>query len=140
MARGINLFIGIGNLGADPEQRFIPSGAGVTSFNIAISESWTDKSTGEIKERTEWVSCEVWGKLGEVCAQYLRKGSKVYVSGKLQTETWEQEGVKKYRTKVRVDECNFLDPKPADGAQRAPAQRAPAPQQKSADFDSDIPF
>lgn len=138
MARGVNKFIGIGNLGGDPDSRYTPAGAAVTTFNIAINESWTDKNTGEIKERTEWVSCEVWGKLAEVCAQYLRKGSKVFIEGKLQTDTWEKDGEKKWRTKVRLDEIQFLDPKPEGGAPRQ--QREPEQRPLPADFDDDIPF
>ena len=88
MARGVNKVIAIGNLGQDPETRYVPSGAAVTNFSIAVSESWKDKQTGEQQERTEWIRIEVWGKTAEACAQYLEKGSQCYVEGKLRTEQW----------------------------------------------------
>lgn len=140
--RGVNKFYGIGNLGQDPDVRYIPSGTAVAAFSVAINESWTDKSTGESKESTEWVSCECWGKLAEIAGQYLRKGSKVFVEGKLQTDKWDKDGVTHYKTKVRLDTFQMLDSKSQDGGQqRAPQQRPAAPQQTTApEFDDDIPF
>lgn len=143
MSRGINKVIAIGNLGADPDTRYIPSGAAVTNFNMAVSESWIDKQTGEKKERTEWIKVEVWGKLAEICAEYLRKGSQCYIEGKLQTDKWQdQDGNDKYTTKVRADSVQFLGARGGEGQ----AQRTqPPPQQQQQQggqqtFDDDIPF
>lgn len=136
MSRGINKVIAIGNLGADPETRYLPSGAAVTNFNMAVSEQWKDKQTGEQKERTEWIKVEVWGKAAEACAEYLRKGSQCYVEGKLQTDKWEDNnGVERWTTKVRADNVQFLGGR-GDGGSRP----APAPAPKPDDFDDDIPF
>lgn len=140
MSRGINKVIAIGNLGQDPETRYLPSGVAVCNFNIAVSESWKDKQTGEVKERTEWITVEVWGNTAEACAKYLTKGKQCYVEGKLQTDSWESEGVKKYRTKVRADNVQFLG-SPRDGqAPAAPAAPSAPAQPGPDDFDDDIPF
>ena len=88
MARGVNKVILIGNLGADPETRFMPSGGAVTNFKMATSESWKDKQTGQQQERTEWHRCVAFNKLGEICGEYLKKGAKVYVEGSLRTRKW----------------------------------------------------
>jgi len=102
----------IGNLGKAPESRFTPSGKKVTHFSIAISQRW--KSNGETKEYTEWVNIEAWGRLGEVCQEYLRKGSLVYIEGRLKTDKYEDKGETKYYTKVVALSLQFLDKKPAD--------------------------
>ncbi len=102
----------IGRLGKDPEGRFTPTGKQVTSFSVAISNRW--KSGGEMKEFTEWVNIEVWGRLGEVCQEYLHKGSLVYIEGRLKTERYEDKGETKYFTKVVALSLQFLDKKPAD--------------------------
>lgn len=102
----------IGRLGKDPEGRFTPTGKQVTSFSIAISNRW--KSGGEMKEFTEWVHVEAWGRLGEVCQEYLHKGSLVYIEGRLKTERYEDKGETKYFTKVVALALQFLDKKPAD--------------------------
>ncbi len=137
MARGVNKVIAIGNLGKDPETRYLPSGAAVCNFSIAVSESWKDKQTGEQKERTEWINIEVWGKAAEACQKYLTKGSQCYIEGKLQTEKWtDKDGVDRWTTKVRADNVQFLG-SPRDGA--APSAPAPAKPQPD-DFDDDIPF
>jgi single-strand DNA-binding protein len=142
MARGINKVIAIGNLGKDPETRFVPSGAPVCSFSIAVGESWTDKSTGEKKERTEWINCEVWGKLAEICQQYLTKGSQCYIEGKLQTDEWDDKdsGQKRYRTKVRLDNVQFLSSKDSANKPRDEKPGAPPPGGAQGEFDDDIPF
>jgi single-strand DNA-binding protein len=139
MARGVNKVIAIGNLGKDPETRYVPSGAAVTNFSIAVSETWKDKQTGEQKERTEWINVEVWGNAAEACAKYLSKGSQCYIEGKLQTDSWDDKdtGQKRYRTKVRADTVQFLDSKRSGEDRPTPAPSAPAPQQE---FDDDIPF
>lgn len=109
MARGVNKVILIGNSGADPELRYTPGGTAVSNFSIATNESWTD-SSGERQERTEWHRIVVWGRLAEICNQYLRKGSKVYIEGKLQTRSWEgQDGLKRYTTEVVARDMQMLD-------------------------------
>jgi single-strand DNA-binding protein len=110
MARGgVNKVIILGNVGADPELRYTPAGAAVTNFNIATNESWTDNNS-ERQERTEWHRIVVWGRLAEICNQYLRKGSKVYIEGRLQTRSWEgQDGQKRYTTEVVAREMQMLD-------------------------------
>ena len=109
MARGVNKVILIGNTGADPELRYTPGGTAVSNFSIATNESWTN-SNGEKQERTEWHRIVVWGRLAEICNQYLRKGRKVYVEGKLQTSSWEgQDGIKRYTTEVIAREIEILD-------------------------------
>jgi single-strand DNA-binding protein len=136
VSRGINKVIAIGNLGKDPETKYLPSGAAVCNFSIAVSENWKDKQTGEQKERTEWINVEVWGNSAEACQKYLNKGSQCYIEGKLQTDMWEKDGEKKYRTKVRADSVQFLGSAGA-GQRGASAPAAPAADQQ---FDDDIPF
>lgn len=103
-SRGVNKVILVGNLGQDPEVRYMPSGGAVTNITLATSESWTDKQSGEKKERTEWHRVVFMGKLAEVAGEYLKKGSQVYVEGKLQTRKWtDQGGVERYTTEVLVD-------------------------------------
>lgn len=108
MARGINKVILVGNLGADPETRYTSGGAAITSIRIATSEAWKDKQTGEQQERTEWHRVKFFGKLAEIAGEYLKKGSQVYVEGKLRTEEWEKDGVKRYSTDVIADEMQML--------------------------------
>jgi single-strand DNA-binding protein len=149
MARGINKVILVGNLGQDPETRYMPSGGAVTNLRIATSESWKDKQTGEPQERTEWHSVAMFGRLAEISAEYLRKGSQVYIEGKLRTRKWQDKnGNDRYTTEVIADEMQMLGsrggagaPASGGGQQRSAAQ-APAQQQPAAvgDFDDDIPF
>ena len=108
MARGVNKVILIGNLGSDPEVRYTPSGAAVANVNLATNESWNDRE-GQRQERTEWHRLVFWSKLAEIVGQYLKKGSKVYVEGRLQTDTWEKEGQKHYTTQVVVSEMQMPD-------------------------------
>ena len=106
-SRGINKVILIGNLGQDPEVRYMPSGGAVTNITIATSETWKDKQTNEQKERTEWHRVVFMGKIAEIAGEYLKKGSQVYVEGKLQTRKWQdQSGVERYTTEVLVDSFN----------------------------------
>ena len=101
MARGVNKVILIGNLGADPETRFMPSGGAVTNVRLATSETWKDKQSGQMQERTEWHRVVFFNKLGEIAGEYLKKGSKVYIEGKLQTRKWQdRDGNDKYTTEV----------------------------------------
>ncbi|VFP88187.1 single-stranded DNA-binding protein [Candidatus Erwinia haradaeae] len=103
-SRGVNKVILVGNLGRDPEIRYIPNGSAVTNIAIATSESWRDKQTGETKEKTEWHRVVLFGKLAEVACEYLRKGSQIYIEGSLQTRKWtDQAGIEKYTTEVVVN-------------------------------------
>jgi single-strand DNA-binding protein len=152
VSRGVNKVILIGHLGADPESRTTPGGTTVTNIRVATSEQWKDKQSGETKEATEWHSVTLWNRVGEIAAQYLRKGARVYIEGKLRTEKWQdKQGNDRYTTKIIASEMQMLGgtrggaEDDSDGAQEsegaAPAttgqpQRSSAP----ADFDDDIPF
>ncbi len=125
MAGGVNKAILIGNLGADPEVRFTPGGQAVANFRIATSESWTDKS-GQKQERTEWHRIVVWGKLAELCGEYLAKGRQVYVEGRLQTREWtDKEGKKNYTTEVVANQVTVLGGR-GEGAPRGKPANAGA--------------
>ena len=153
MARGINKAILIGNLGADPETRYMPNGNAVCNIALATSDSWKDKQTGQQQERTEWHRVSLFGKVAEIAGQYLRKGSKVYIEGRLQTREWEKDGIKRYTTEVIVDmggQMQMLD-SPDSGSRNQ--NYAPQSQQRSerrqqnqpentdyGQFDDDIPF
>jgi single-strand DNA-binding protein len=109
MARGINKVILVGNLGADPETRAMPSGSTVANLRIATSESWRDKQSGEQQERTEWHRVVLFGRLGEVAAEYLKKGSQVYIEGSLRTRKWQdKQGVERYSTEIVGNEMQML--------------------------------
>ena len=167
MARGINKVILIGNLGNDPETRYMPSGGAVTNISLATSESWKDKQTGQPQERTEWHRVVFFNRLAEIAGEYLRKGSKVYVEGSLRTRKWQgQDGQDRYTTEIVANEMQMLDsrgggqsapypdeghaPQAAQGGapqaavqQGAPQQSAPqqgAPASDFQEFDDDIPF
>lgn len=152
MARGVNKCILIGNLGADPEVRYMPNGNAVCNVTLATSDSWKDKQTGEQHTRTEWHRVSLFGKVAEIAGQYLRKGSKVYIEGRLQTREWEKDGIKRYTTEVIVDmggQMQMLDSKGdnAGGGQQAaarPAQQQSRQQSQAGgqfdNFDDDIPF
>ena len=116
MARGINKVILVGNLGADPETRYTPSGTAITSIRIATSESWKDKQTGEQQERTEWHRVKFFGRLAEIAGEYLKKGSQVYIEGKLRTDEYEKDGIKRYSTDVIADEMQMLGSRGGGGA------------------------
>ena len=130
MARGINKVILIGNLGADPEVRFTPSGTAVANLNLATSDTWTDKQSGQRQERTEWHRVVLFNKTAEIAQQYLKKGSKVYVEGRLQTRKWQdQNGQDKYSTEIVANDMQMLD-SPGGGQQGGQGQGAPRqPQQ-----------
>ena len=134
----VNKFIGIGNLGRDPEMRFMPNGNAVCNFSIAISEKYKDKTSGEQKEVTEWVNIVMFGKLAEIAGEYLGKGSKVYVEGKLKTEKYtDMNGVEKYTTKVVAEKMDMLSSK----GENKPATSRPAATPMPDDLpDDDIPF
>ena len=143
MARGVNKVIVVGNLGQDPETRYMPSGSAVTNMRIATNESWKDKQTGEQRERTEWHSVALFGRLAEISAEYLRKGSQVYVEGKLRTRKWQdKDGHDRYTTEIIADELQMLGGRSGAGApamKDSPPVGAP-PQPSGDDFDDDIPF
>ncbi len=127
MARGINKVMLIGNLGRDPETRYAQSGSAVTRFSIATSESWKDKASGEMQERTEWHNVVCFARLAEIAGEYLRKGSKVYIEGSLRTSSWEADGQKKYRTEVNARELQMLDSRGgADSGMGGGASGAPS--------------
>ena len=110
MARsGINKVIMVGNLGQDPEVKYTAGGAAVTTLSLATSESWKDKDTGSDQERTEWHRVVLWRRLAEIAGEYLKKGSKVYIEGQLQTRKWEQDGQTRYTTEVIGRDMQFLD-------------------------------
>ena len=125
MARGINKVILVGNLGRDPETRYMPSGGAVTNVSIATSKQWRDRETGEQKERTEWHRVVFFNRLAEIAGEYLKRGSKVYVEGELRTREWEREGQKHYTTEVVANEMQMLD-------SRGDAASAPPPAGRSA--------
>ncbi len=162
MARGVNKVILIGNLGRDPEVRYMPSGQAVANVTLATSESWRDKQTGETQERTEWHNVVFFGRLAEIAGEYLRKGAQVYVEGSLRTRKWQdKEGRDRYTTEIVANEMQMLGgrggqgvgdfaPRPAEDVQPPSARPAPQESRKSQnaaaageefeDFDDDIPF
>jgi single-strand DNA-binding protein len=135
MAGSVNKVVLIGNLGGDPEVRFTPGGQAVANFNIATSESWTNKE-GNREERTEWHRIVVWGKLAELCGEFLAKGRKVYVEGRLQTRSYDKDGVTRYVTEIKAQDIQFLDgggggearPQSAEQSGGAPQQRSAPPE------------
>lgn len=155
MARGINKVILIGNLGRDPEVRYTTSGAAVANVTIATSESWKDKQTGEPQERTEWHRVVFFARLAEIVGEYLKKGSKVYVEGRLQTRKWQdQSGQDRYSTEVVANEMQMLDSRGGGGSGNFDQSKPPASRSADGggaggaagggapaeDFDDDIPF
>ena len=165
MARGINKVILVGNLGRDPETRYMPSGGAVTNVSIATSKGWKDRDSGEQKERTEWHRIVFFNKLAEIAGEYLKRGSKVYIEGELRTRDWEKDGQKHYTTEVVASEMQMLDSRgemsgagsltggqgggggpsssgsvgsQVGGGSSAPADDFGPP--PSDDFDDDIPF
>lgn len=152
-SRGVNKVILVGNVGADPETRYMPNGNAVTNITLATSETWKDKNTGQQQERTEWHRITFYQRLAEIVAQYVHKGSKLYIEGRLQTRSWEQDGIKRYATDIIANEMQMLDgrgssdnysPAPTPAASQPSSGSAPqAPQKAPADldsFDDDIPF
>jgi single-strand DNA-binding protein len=164
MARGLNKVMIMGNLGADPEVRYLPSGSAVTNIRVATSESWKDRQTGEKQERTEWHRIVLFNRLGEIAAQYLRKGSKVFVEGSIRTNKWQdQSGADRYTTEIIANSMQLMDSKSTGGSapfedstdipqdmaamssgnvSRPTSVKAPEPAMAGADdaFDDDVPF
>jgi single-strand DNA-binding protein len=137
MKRGVNKVILVGSVGKDPESKVMPNGNAVVNFSLATSESWKDKS-GQQQESVEWHRCVCFGKLAEIIAQYVKKGSKLYLEGSLKTRSWEKDGVKQYATEIVISEMQMLDGKPAESSQ--PSQGRAAQSAPVADFDDDLPF
>ncbi|MEA3643361.1 MAG: single-stranded DNA-binding protein [Lamprobacter sp.] len=147
-SNGINKAIVIGRLGADPELRQTQTGNAFCTLSLATSEAWKDKTSGEPKERTEWHRVVFWGRLAEIAAQYLAKGSRIYIEGPLRTRKWtDQNGQDRYTTEIHAQQMQMLDGKASGEASSRP-QTAAQPNQtqpppsfnESADFDDDIPF
>ena len=132
---GVNKVILLGRLGRDPELRTTQGGNSVCSFSVATSEAWKDKQTGEKQERTEWHNIVAWGKLAEICSQYLAKGAQAYIEGKLQTTKYDKDGVERYKTEIVASTVQFVGGK----SDNTPASAASALGGKVVD-DSDIPF
>ena len=144
MARGINKVILVGNVGKDPETRYMPNGKAVTNFSIATSDGWTDKQTGDKQERTEWHNVVLFEKLAEIASQYLRKGSQVYIEGSLRTRKWQdKEGKDRYTTEIVGREMQMLGGRSGSAGGGSSESSAPASSSPPADdggFDDDIPF
>jgi len=146
MARsGINKVIIVGNLGQDPEIKYTAGGAAVTTLSIATSDSWKDKDSGMEQERTEWHRVVLWRRLAEIAGEYLKKGSKVYIEGQLQTRKWEQEGQTRYTTEIIARDMQFLDSRgssnnPATQKSSEMNEQSAANVPDSAIDDDDIPF
>jgi single-strand DNA-binding protein len=152
-SRGLNKVMLIGRLGKDPDVKYTQSGLAIVNFTLATNEDWPDKSTGERKERTEWHNIVVFGKLGEICGKYLSKGKQVYIEGRIQTRSWEQEGTTRYKTEIVVNDMRMLDSKApgGDSVRSEPAQENyyenPSSSESQASYsppsgvsDDDIPF
>lgn len=153
MARGVNKVILVGNLGKDPEVRYSASGAAIANVTVATTDSWKDKQTGEQQDRTEWHRVVFFSRLAEIVAEYLKKGSQVYIEGRIQTRKWQdKDGQDRYTTEIVANEMQMLGSRPGGSSndsynqdtagaspRQAPAGAAPAPQ-KFDDFDDDIPF
>jgi len=136
MSNGLNKVLIIGNLGSDPEIKYTSSGSAVANLSIATSERWKDRNTGELKEQVEWHRVVLFSRLAEIAEQYLKKGSKVFVEGKLQTRDWEDaEGKKRYTTEVIAREMTMLDSRP--GSDNASQPQSSSPENN---FEEDIPF
>jgi single-strand DNA-binding protein len=167
MARGVNKVILVGTCGQDPEVRYMPNGNAVTNLSLATSEQWTDKQTGQKVEKTEWHRVSMFGKVAEIAGEYLRKGSQVYIEGKLQTREWEKDGIKRYTTEIIVDMQGTMQllggrpqgdqqaqdaapnsaprpqqsrPQPGGDSRPAPQQASPQPAPDFDAFDEEIPF
>jgi single-strand DNA-binding protein len=147
---GVNKVIVIGRLGQDPELKAMPNGRSVCNISVATSENWKDKNTGEKQEKTEWHRVVIFGSKADVVAQYFKKGSQIYVEGKLATRKWEKDGQTHYTTEIVLDDFQFMDPKgddkpasqskPAQGNGVKPRYQAPAETSNGFDYSDDVPF
>ena len=138
-SRGVNKAIIVGNVGDDPDIRTMPNGNQVVNLSIATSDEWKDKNTGEKKEKTEWHRCVFFNKIADIAAQYVNKGSKIYVEGRLQTRSYEQDGVKKYSTEIVVNDMQMLDSKNTNSNNEV-KEASNNDIAKFDSFDDDIPF
>ena len=145
-SRGVNKVILVGNVGNEPECRTMPNGNSVANISVATSETWKDRNTSEQQERTEWHRVVFFNRLAEIVEQYVKKGSKLYIEGRLQTRSWEQDGIKRYTTEIVANEMQMLDSRGSTNqegfgdqatATQTPQQAAPA---NFDNFDDDIPF
>ena len=155
-SRGVNKVILVGNVGNDPEVRYMPNGNAVANVSVATSDSWKDRNTGDQQERTEWHRVVFFNRLAEIVEQYVKKGTKLYLEGRLQTRSWEQDGAKRYSTEIVANEMQMLDSRGAGGVNQEFGDQAPTPAAPSQDsekgstqqpsssnfdnFDDDIPF
>jgi single-strand DNA-binding protein len=153
-SKGVNKVIIVGNLGGDPEVKYLPSGGAVTNISVATSESWKDKDSGQTQERTEWHRIAMFNRLAEIAGEYLRKGSKVYIEGSLRTRKWQdKDGKDRYTTEIMANTMQMLDSKGGNGGgagqsmdrsasseQYEPSGAVSADQSLPNDFDDDIPF
>lgn len=142
MARGVNRVTLLGNVGGDPETRFMPNGNAVTNITLATTDSWKDKQTGQLQERTEWSRIVFFGKVAEIAGEYLRKGSQCYIEGRLQTREWEKDGVKRYTTEIVVDmngTLQLLGGKPDSQQSQPRQQQTQRPQQTQRQADNSMP-
>lgn len=151
MARGVNKVILVGNLGKDPEVRYAPSGQAIANITIATTESWKDKNTGEKQEKTEWHRVVFFSRLAEIVGEYLKKGSQVYIEGRLQTRKWQdKEGKDRYTTEIVANEMQMLGSRQGGGAPSddynqdksysKPKAETTGASASNSDFDDDIPF
>ena len=138
-SKGVNKAIIVGNVGSDPDIRTMPNGNQVVNLSIATSDEWKDKNTGEKKEKTEWHRCVFFNKIADIAAQYVNKGSKIYVEGRLQTRSYEQDGVKKYSTEIVVNDMQMLDSKNTNSNNEV-KEASNNDIAKFDSFDDDIPF
>jgi single-strand DNA-binding protein len=148
--RGVNKVILVGNVGQDPEVRYMPNGNAVANLSVATSETWKDKNTGDQQEKTEWHRLVFFNRLAEIVEQYVKKGSKIYIEGRLQTRSWEQDGQTKYMTEIVASEMQMLDSSgsggassPASSPSNAGRSTAGNPNEVPSNFDNfddDIPF
>ena len=155
-SRGVNKVILVGNVGNDPEVRYMPNGNAVANVSVATSDSWKDRNTGDQQERTEWHRVVFFNRLAEIVEQYVKKGTKLYLEGRLQTRSWEQDGAKRFSTEIVANEMQMLDSRGAGGVNQEFGDQAPPPAAPSQDsekgstqqpsssnfdnFDDDIPF
>ena len=155
-SRGVSKVILVGNVGNDPEVRYMPNGNAVANVSVATSDSWKDRNTGDQQERTEWHRVVFFNRLAEIVEQYVKKGTKLYLEGRLQTRSWEQDGAKRYSTEIVANEMQMLDSRGAGGVNQEFGDQAPPPAAPSQDsekgstqqpsssnfdnFDDDIPF
>ena len=132
-SRGVNKVILVGNVGNDPEVRYMPNGNAVANVSVATSDSWKDRNTGDQQERTEWHRVVFFNRLAEIVEQYVKKGTKLYLEGRLQTRSWEQDGAKRYSTEIVANEMQMLDSRGAGGVNQEFGDQAPPPAAPSQD-------